>query len=356
LIIRGLFVEKKILIIDNFIGKSKKYSIQSERLAGLLEVGGWQVRTASYRKNRILRLFDVCMKCLRVSDYSVALISVYSGLYFWLVGIAVLIMRVLNKPYVLMLHGGNLPDFAKRHLRRVRPVFGSAVAIAAPSEYLRQSMKAYSKKDILVIPNGLDIEKYPVRLRRIVSPDLVWLRSFHKIYNPQLAVGVVALLKTDFPDIHMRMIGPDKDGSYGQVIKEMERLGVSERIELIPGVDKREVPLRLDQGDIFINTTNIDNTPVSVIEAMACGLCIVSTNVGGIPYLLEDGVDALLVPPDDARAMADAVRRILTNLELAERLSRAARQKAEGFNWPPVFKKWEGLLSEIVSEEKGFHG
>jgi glycosyltransferase involved in cell wall biosynthesis len=103
----------------------------------------------------------------------------------------------------------------------------------------------------------------------------------------------------------------------------------------------------MDQGDIFLNTTNVDNTPISVLEAMACGLCVVSTNAGGIPYLLEHERDALLVPPDDAQAMARAVHRILTEPGLAESLSENARRKVEQFDWCAVLPQWERLFSLV---------
>jgi glycosyltransferase involved in cell wall biosynthesis len=124
---------------------------------------------------------------------------------------------------------------------------------------------------------------------------------------------------------------------------------VSNLISFPGQVPKEEVPLWLHKGDIFLNTTNVDNTPVSVIEAMACGLCIISTDVGGIPYLLQQEQDALLVPPDDADAMARAVHRILTEPGLAEHLSRQGRQKAEDFDWSVIMPKWEELLT-IVAE------
>jgi glycosyltransferase involved in cell wall biosynthesis len=111
---------------------------------------------------------------------------------------------------------------------------------------------------------------------------------------------------------------------------------------------KSEVPRALSQGDIFLNTTNVDNTPVGVIEAMACGLCVVSTNVGGIPFLVEDGLDGLLVPSDNVTAMAAAVKRIPREPRLAERLSRNARVKAEQFDWSVILPQWEELLIEVA--------
>lgn len=336
--------DKKILIIDNFLGRFGKSPAPSEKLVLMLRSAGWQVTTASNKNIRLFRFFDVLMKCLRSPGDSITLISVYSGLYFRLVDMATFFLKILNKPYILVLHGGNLPRFAKRHSHRVRKAFSAAVAITAPSEYLRREMRCYSGREISIIPNGIEIEKYPFRLRKRASPKLFWLRSFHELYNPQLAIEVLALLTKDFPDIHLRMIGPEKDGSYRRVVKKAEKLGLLDRIEFKLGVDKSDVPLWLDREDIFINTTNIDNTPVSVIEAMACGLCVVSTNVGGLPYLLEDGADALLVPPRAAQAMANALRRILTEPGLAEKLSGAGRRKAEGFDWNLVQTKWLSLL------------
>jgi glycosyltransferase involved in cell wall biosynthesis len=147
------------------------------------------------------------------------------------------------------------------------------------------------------------------------------------------------------------MVGPDKgDGSFEKTMEAANLLGVKDRIEFPGLVPKNDVPHWLNKGDIFLNTTNVDNTPVSVIEAMACGLCIVSTNVGGIPYLLEDGVDALLVPPEDPEAMANAVKRILTDPQLAASLSANARKKAEAFSWEKVLPMWEALFYKILGE------
>ncbi len=180
------------------------------------------------------------------------------------------------------------------------------------------------------------------------APKLVWLRAFHDIYNPSLAVQVVAQLVRDFPDAQLVMMGPDsRDGSLDETKKLATQLGVMDRLTCTGPVAKLNVPHLLNQGDILLNTPRVDNTPVSVLEAMACGLCVVSTNVGGIPYLLEDESDALLVPTDDAAAMAQAIRRFLTEDGLAERLSRNGRRKAEQFDWTMVLPRWQQLLTDF---------
>ena len=190
-------------------------------------------------------------------------------------------------------------------------------------------MKPY-RPDVLLLPNPLDVARYPFAIRSQPRPKLVWLRAFHETYNPSLAPAVLALLASDIPDVSLTMIGPDKgDGSLQKTLAVAARLGVSDRLRVIQGVPKEKVGEVLSEADIFLNTTNVDNTPVSVMEAMACGLCVVSTNVGGIPDLVDDGKDGILVPPADPTAMADGVRRILADPALAARLSGNARRKAE---------------------------
>jgi glycosyltransferase involved in cell wall biosynthesis len=141
-------------------------------------------------------------------------------------------------------------------------------------------------------------------------------------------------------------VGPDKgDGSLGVTQAEAARLKLADRIEFTGRVPKRELAAAIHRGDIFINTTNIDNTPVTVLEAMACGACVVSTNVGGIPYMVQHGENGLLVPPDNAEAMAGAIGRILEEPELAARLSRNGRNTTEQIDWPRILTRWVDLLS-----------
>jgi glycosyltransferase involved in cell wall biosynthesis len=156
-------------------------------------------------------------------------------------------------------------------------------------------------------------------------------------------------LKQRFREIHLDMIGPDKgDGTFQAAKALAQELGLASNVTFPGAVPKAEIPAWLDTADIFINTTNIDNTPVSVLEAMACGLCVVTTNVGGIPYLLEDGRNALLVPPDSADAMAGGVARLLADDALAERISRNARALAEPLDWPAILDRWESLLESTA--------
>jgi glycosyltransferase involved in cell wall biosynthesis len=338
-----------ILLVGNFLSGAGFTRGVCEDLAERLAQAGWPVITTSHKPARLPRLVDMMATAWKHRhEYAVAQVDAYSGPSFLWAEVVCWVLRRAGKPYVLTLHGGALPAFARRWPGRVRRLLRSAAVVTTPSHYLREQMRPY-RSDLRLLSNPLDIGRYPFVLRQRPQPCLVWLRTFHHIYNPTLAPRVVALLAQEFPDVHLTMVGPDKgDGSLQATQRLAAELGVADRIAWPGGVPKADVPVWMSQGDIFLNTTNVDNTPVSVLEALACGLCVVSTDVGGIPYLLEHEEDALLVPPDDAEAMAAAVRRVLTEPGLAERLSRNARKKAEGFDWSVVLPQWERLLLEVL--------
>ncbi|MGH9944056.1 MAG: glycosyltransferase family 4 protein [Pyrinomonadaceae bacterium] len=338
-----------VLLVGTFLSAALNHRSVCEELAARLSDAGWPVLTTSEEPGRLARLCDVVATAWRRRlDYQIAQVDVFSGPAFVWAEAACGALWLAGKPFVLTLHGGNLPNFARRWPRRVRRLLNSAAAVTTPSRYLLEEMSRH-RRDLLLLPNPLDVQRYAFRARRHPEARLVWLRAFRDIYHPELAVETLALLATDFPEARLNMIGHDKgDGSRQRTERAASESGVAERLLLPGGVPKAEVPGQLALGDIFLNTTNVDNTPVSVLEAMACGLCVVSTNVGGIPYLLEHEHDALLVPPGDAQAMAAAVRRLLTEPELAERLSRNGRRKAEQFDWSSILPRWESLLTAVA--------
>ena len=152
------------------------------------------------------------------------------------------------------------------------------------------------------------------------------------------------------------MVGPDKgDGSLEATVDNANRLGVADRLTLVGGVPKAAVPDYLNRGDVYLNTASVDNTPVTVMEALACGLCVVSTDAGGLRHLLHRDEDALLVPPDSPVEMAAAVVRLLEDPELASCLSHAGRRNVEAFDRDPILQQWQTLLKETVLESEHRH-
>jgi glycosyltransferase involved in cell wall biosynthesis len=157
-----------------------------------------------------------------------------------------------------------------------------------------------------------------------------------------MAIDVFNLIKSNYSNATLCMVGPDKDGSLEITKKYAENLGLN--VIFTGGLPQKKW-LELSNGyDVFINTTHIDNTPISVMEAMAMGLPIVSTNVGGIPYLLENEKDSLLVNDNDVQVMANSIIRTLENQSETFIRVQNARKKVESFDWNSVKKLWNNLL------------
>ena len=142
------------------------------------------------------------------------------------------------------------------------------------------------------------------------------------------------------------MIGPVKDKSIDECHSIVKKLDLSDKIEFKGRLEKSEWIALSKDFDIFLNTANYDNTPVSLIEAMALGLPVVSTNVGGIPYLIDDGETGLLVERDNAEEMSAAICRLIENPALAAKISTNARIKAEEFDVGKVMEQWKNLLGD----------
>ncbi len=333
-----------VLLVGNFLSRYVATRTVGEELASRLALEGWPVTATSEQWPRWRRLLDMQRTIWWGGPYAVAQVDVYSGAAFLWAEAACWSLRRLATPYVLTLHGGKLPEFAARWPRRVRRLLASARVVTTPSRYLQEAMAAY-RSDLRLLPNPLDLAAYPFTRRGPARPRLVWLRAFHRFYNPELAPRMLALLAAEHPEVRLTMIGPDKgDGSLEQTRRLAAELGVEERITFTGGVPKDEVPSHLAGGDVFLNTSDVDNAPVSVMEAMACGLCVVSTDAGGVRYLVDDGEDALLVPRDAPAEMAAAVGRILADPALAARLSAGGREKAGVCDWSRLLPEWEELL------------
>jgi len=339
----------RILIVGNFLSSHGASRGVCEELAPRLQASGWVVTTTSDKRPRLVRLADMLWTVWnRRHDYDVAQVDVYSGPAFMWAEAVCRVLRQANRRYVLTLHGGALPQFARSRRQRVERLLKSADAVTIPSPYLLEQMAEF-RKDLTLLPNGLEISSYKSRPVRTLKPRLVWLRAFHHVYNPTMVPRVLARLKAEFPSIHMTMAGFDKgDGSYQKTVAAAKAEGVEEHLEMRGSIPKSNVPAFLATGDIFLNTSSVDNTPVSVLEAMASGLCVVSTEVGGIRYLLQSGKEALLAPANDDEAMAVAVRSLLQDEALAERIQISSKAKVRRFDWNVVLPQWHEILARTA--------
>ncbi len=309
----------------------------------------YDIVTCSSVQNKILRFFDMMRHIVKHrNECKLLIVDTYSTWNFYYAIMTAFFGKQFGIPYIPILHGGNLPQRLDQNKTMSDYLFRGSFLNVTPSSYLKEAFEKRGYQTRL-IPNNIELEKYPFKLREKLAPKLLYVRSFAKIYNTKMAIRAFEIVKKKYPDAVLTMVGPDRDGSLEETKAFAKELGLGDSVTFTGGLSK-EAWIDLSKDfDIFINPTNFDNLPVSIVEAMALGFVIVSTNVGGLPYLIENEKDGLLVDKNDHIAMANKILRALKDPQLAKKLSQNAREKAKGYAWSEVKKKWDTVITEALN-------
>ncbi|GHA50301.1 hypothetical protein GCM10007103_33790 [Salinimicrobium marinum] len=337
-------MKKRILYIGNNLTNSTFTATYISFFSEVLKKEGYQVKTASGKDNKILRLIDMLNLIWNHRDSTdVVLIDTYGAQNFYYAYSAGKLCQQLNLPYIPILHGGNLPGRLETSKRKSKDLFAKAQVNIAPSHFLYNIFKAEGFENLKIIPNSIVLNDYPFKKREIFKPKLLWVRRFQERYNPMLSVQVFEKLLRKYPEAEFCMVGPEKDGSLAKCKNYAEEKNLP--IHFTGKLKKKDWAALSVDYDFFLNSTDIDNTPISVIEAMALGLPVISTNVNGMPYLIENGKDGILVPPKDEDKMLNALVDLIENQDKSQTISLAAYEKVKDFDWEVVKGQWEKVLS-----------
>ncbi|MAW96681.1 MULTISPECIES: glycosyltransferase family 4 protein [unclassified Leeuwenhoekiella] len=338
-------MKRRILYLGNKLAAKGFTPTNIDTLGPLLEQEGYELFYAGTKKSKQLRFAQMILmiiKCRKQVDY--ILLDTYSTQYFWFAYTAARLCYFFNLKYIPILHGGDLPKRLSQSPKSSRFLFENSFQNVSPSLYLKDAFEKAGFRNIEVIPNSISLADYPFhRERSYKQPKILWVRSFAAIYNPMLALRLVEELISQYPGIHLTMVGPDKDGS----LKRCQEYALEHKlpVNFTGKLSKTEWISRSMDFDIFLNTTHYDNTPVSVIEAMALGLPVLSTRVGGIPFLLKHGKTGLLYEDSDLTGLLEQVERVVKDQDKREEIISRARLKAEEYDWCRVKNKWHKLLT-----------
>lgn len=333
----------RLLYIGNKLKKHGKTPTSVDTLS--IQLGEFmEVYAYSEKLNIVLRMLDIIWGIIKHrKEADVILIDTYSSLNFYISVVSVFFAQLFKIDYYLYLHGGNLPERIKKSPKLSHYIFSNAKENIVPSGYLGEAF-VKAGYETRFIPNNIELDRYPFKERQKARPALLYVRSFSKVYNPQLAIKVFSKLYERYPEAVMCMVGPDKDGTL-QLCKELAKeLHVDKRITFTGKLSKEEWIARSKEYDIFVNPTHFDNQPVSIIEAMALGFPIVSTNVGGLPFLIEDAKEGLLCADNDEDCFFDAIIKLLEDEQSIKGMSHNALKKAQEYEWVNVKKAWKNLF------------
>jgi len=248
---------------------------------------------------------------------------------------AIAIASLRAVPVVVNYRGGEAEAFLERSYRTVRMTLSRAAVVAVPSGFLRDVFARFGVATVIV-PNVVDLARFSPRATgsRPGSAHLVVTRNLEAIYDNATAVRALAIVRQQVSDARLTIAGtgPELDALRALA----GELGVAGAVAFVGRLERDAVAALYREADVALNPSTVDNMPNSVLEALASGVPVVSTDVGGVPHIVRDGASALLVPPRDPQAMAAAVLRLLDDGAEAQRLAAAGLELIRNFSWPRV--------------------
>lgn len=276
------------------------------------------------------------------------IVHIYSASYwsFLLAPLPALLMaKRLRKPVVLNYHSGEAEDHLAHWGSLIHPWLKLVDEIVVPSEYLRGVFAVYGYR-VRVIHNTIDTNRFRYRVRDPLRPRFLSIRNFEWFYGVEQTIRAFARLKAKYPEATLSIAGA---GSQDAELKGLCRsLGLS-GIRFLGAVKPADMPSIHESADIFLNSSLIDNQPLSILEASASGLPIVSTGVGDIANMIEDGVSGLIVPEKNPAAMAAAAERLLEQPEYARVMASRAYKRLDRYSWSRVRSQWSALYDDMTT-------
>ena len=289
----------------------------------------------------------VLMLLTRVPRYDV--IHVFSASYWaYLLSAApaLLAARTFGKRSVLNYRSGEADDHLATWRRTAAPTMRWADVIVVPSGYLVEVFARYGLRARFIY-NIVELDRFRYRERNPPRPLFVVSRLHEPLYNVPCVLRAFRLIQDRYPEARLTV------AADGYLRPELERLAFEElklaNTEFIGFVPFERMPEMYDSHDVYLTATNIDNMPSSITECMASGLPVVTTDAGGIPYIVTHEETCLMVGRDDPQAMAAASFRLLEEKGLATRLTRRALEESRKFEWPTVRDQWVKLYEALAS-------
>jgi glycosyltransferase involved in cell wall biosynthesis len=280
---------------------------------------------------------------LRVYKYDV--IHIFSASYFSFVLAptpAILISKLYRRKTLLNYHSGEAEDHLQRWRRTAIPTIRLVDSVIVPSEYLVRVFASFGLK-ATAIYNLIDTSRFRFRERSRLRPVFLSNRNLESHYGVDRVLRAFAIIQEKIPEASLIIAG---DGSQSGALKGLAKDLRLRNTTFIGQVDPGAIAEVYDAADIFLNGSEIDNQPLSILEAFSCGLPIVTTDAGGIPDIVQDGTTGMVVERGDYAEMAARAITLLNNPSSVKQMVQQGRLECSKYSWEAVRVAWM----------KGYHG
>jgi len=246
------------------------------------------------------------------------------------------LLRFRRIPYVLHLHASSYPEWIKgvssTNRKRVQAVFGQArgvIVLGSQSQRFVEDELGVGRDRIFVVPNGVPGPSEVPKRDPSASPTIAFAGELSDRKGVPELIVAAAQVSTDHA-FRLRLAG---GGDLTETQQQIDELDLSSTVELLGILNQEELNALLSESNIFVLPSHREGLPLALLEAMAHGCAVISTPVGNIGDLIDEGNDGLLVAPGSPEDLASAMSRLLDDPQLLRSLSTGARRKwEEGFS------------------------
>jgi glycosyltransferase involved in cell wall biosynthesis len=286
---------------------------------------------------------------IRVRKYDV--LHIFSASYYSFMlspTPALLAGKLFGRRTVLNYHSGQASDHLTRFGRTAIPTIRLADRLVVPSGYLVEVFARFGLKAHPIF-NHLDLSRFKFRERRNLRPVFLSNRNLEPLYNVGCVLRAFAIVQASFADASLTVVG---DGSQRHELELLSRELGLRNIRFAGHVAPEEMPVQYDAADLYLNASDVDNMPLSILEAFASGLPVVTSNAGGIPYMVKHEETALMVHCGDHEAIAASAVRLLEEPETVVNIVANARGECRKYSWTAVRAEWLDLYAQLASKEQ----
>ena len=258
---------------------------------------------------------------------------------------AILAARRWGRPILLNYHSGVADEHLANWGSLVHPWLKMVDKIVVPSLFLRDVFARHGYQTD-VIHNVIDTTLYRYRQRVPLLPEFLSVRNFEPHGGVEYTLVAFAMIQTAFPAASLTIVG---QGTQEPELKHLAQALTLRNVRFIGAVEPAAMPDLYDSHSVFLNSSLVDNQPMSVLEAMASGLPVISTPVGDIPNMLQGDELGTLVPIGDPAAMAMAATMLLEQSERAALMAQRAKESLIQYDWSKVGPAWGETYRRLVS-------
>lgn len=325
----------KILLICTYKPEVGGISGQVELLQKYLRSEGHYADIFSTKRPILQRLLLPIQLLREARGYDVLHIHCCSGWGFLPAVIGITIGRWLKKRIVLTYHGGGGEKFFGKHPRLVHHFLTRTNTNIVLSGFLA---KIFDKHHIpyTIIPNIIELDDSQFRLRETIRPCFICTRAHETLYNIPCILKAFQLVQKEIPEASLSLVGNGSE--HENLIHFSQELNLR-NVTFIGRVGNNEIYRQLDQADIFLSSPTIDNMPVSVLEAMNAGLLVISSRVGGVPYMIKNNTTGLLFESDNHEELAQKMLWAAANQTVTKAIIQQAHRAVGNYRWEIIKEK-----------------